>query len=87
MKEKPDALPDFASWRHLIFVADRISNLPDHELASGIHELMNSLDEYFPRSLHPLKDFRSYATRQFCKSISRALHQLENPSPKSSLQI
>lgn len=79
--------PNFSSWRHLLFVADQISSLPDHELMVGIQELMNSLDEHFPRSLSPLIDFRSYANRQFCKSISKAIRRIEKSQPKISAHI
>lgn len=82
-----NTLPDFASWRHLLFVADQISSLPDHELLVGIQGLMNSLDEHFPRSLSPLIDFRSYANRQFCKSISNAIRRIEKSQPKVSVHI
>lgn len=77
-----NSLPDFAKWRHLLFVAESISKLPDDKLMSEMQELMHSLDEYFPRSLNPLSDFRAYATRQFCKSVSNAIYRVKKlPRP------
>lgn len=83
MEDKPDnSLPDFNRWKHLLFVADRVQDLPDEKLLEESTELIQSLLEHFPRELHPIEDLRAYAVRQFCKSIALALSRIEKSSPK-----
>lgn len=83
MTEIPD---DFANWKHLLYVADTISELPaDPSSYEEIRRLLNSLDEHFPRSLNPLEDFRAYAVRQFCKSLAQSLQSLHESKPSPGL--
>lgn len=76
--KKHSGLPEnFANWKHLLYAADVLSQLPsDRSSLKQLKELLNSLEVHFPRGLNPVGDFQAYAFRQFCKALSKTLEKI-----------
>lgn len=84
--ETPSAPNDFSNWKHLLYIADCLFELPKKgESLSEIRQLLGSVEEHFPRTLNPLDDFSAYTVRRFCMALRIALESVEEHPPPSLL--
>ncbi len=73
------------SWKHLLYAAESLMDLPkDKEALSEAIRMLNSLEEHFPRTIDPVNDFPAYAVRRFCLALNSVLEDLSKNSPNSS---
>jgi hypothetical protein len=80
MNDEPSPTPlDLGSWKHLLYVADAISQIPtDKNALNELVGLLNSLEVHFPRTIDPVDDFRAYAVRRFCMALRKTLFEMNN---------
>lgn len=73
------------SWKHLLFAAESLVELPRNEkVIAEVRRLLDSLEEHFPRSIDPVEDFPAYSVRRFCLALNSLFEDLEKDSADST---
>ena len=82
-KDLDELSHDLGNWRHLLYAADTLLQLPkEKDVFFELTHLLISLEEHFSRNLDPIDDFEAYAVRRFCMALRSVLEEREEEIPK-----